>query len=113
MLNEEMKDAIEQLKEAAIADYDRWSRQGSDSKISAEMSEQFAENLSFIVGRKYIKITSAGSAWAFIVNTKNDAKFEYGDILKSASWAAPARNSARGNVFGDYTVRWTGPLYLR
>jgi len=39
--------------------------------------------------------------------------FRYGDILKAASWATPARNGARGNVFEEYTVRWTGPLYFR
>jgi hypothetical protein len=32
-----------------------------------------------------------------------DNKFKLGDILKSASWKAPARNFERGNVLtGDF-----------
>jgi len=35
-----------------------------------------------------------------------------GDILKAASWAAPARNFTRGNVYitssYENRVRWTG-----
>ena len=65
-------------------------------------------------GKKYIKIVrESGGVWAFIVNTQDDTMFEYGDILKAASWKAPARNRARGNVFGDYQVQWTGPHYLK
>ncbi len=53
--------------------------------------------------------------WGFIVKTDTDKKFRKGDILKAASWAAPARNKARGNILeGDFSwVRWTGPEYLR
>ena len=41
-----------------------------------------------------------------VINSKR------GDILKAASWNAPATNKARGNIFEEYTVQWTGPLYL-
>jgi len=69
-------------------------------------------------GRKYKKIISINesgheSVWGFIVNG-DSGKFKDGDILKAASWNAPATNKARGNIFDDeYTVRWTGPEYLR
>ena len=52
------------------------------------------------------------SVFAFIV--KEDFKhFKKGDVLKPASWAAPALNQPRGNVLkGNYPIQWTGPLYL-
>lgn len=76
----------------------------------------FAENLKFEEGRKYIKVTKKISdnqthVWGFIMKD-DDQKFKKGDILMAASWASPARNKARGNIFEDYSVRWTGPHYL-
>lgn len=64
-------------------------------------NEEMRNGVYFIKGKKYIKIVSRNSVWGFIVNTENDTKFLYGDILKPASWKAPARNFARGNVFND------------
>jgi hypothetical protein len=60
-------------------------------------------------GKRYIKIVVGTSAWAFIDK-------ENGDILKPASWAAPAKH-ARGNIFDDHNgMRYLtpyGPAYLR
>jgi hypothetical protein len=64
-------------------------------------------------GKKYIKIIRDRSVWGFIVNTDNDKLFKKGDILKAAGWNAPARNAARGNLFEQYSVDWTGPHYLK
>ena len=55
------------------------------------------------------------SVWGFI-NVGNK-KFQLGDILKAAGWAAPALNKARGNIFEGYeidprTSRLYGPDYL-
>ena len=64
-------------------------------------------------GKKYAKIITSRdgvtveSAWAFI-NISN------GDILKPASWSAPAKH-ARGNIYNDnrmQSVDAYGPNYL-
>jgi len=66
-----------------------------------------------IVGQKIIKKNNKSRVKAFIVK-QDDGKFKMGDILKAASWRAPAKNSARGNVLeAGYSIQWTGPLYLR
>jgi len=79
-----------------------------------QLIEEFNESISYSVGQKYIKIVKGGSVWGFVVNTDKDKKFRKGDILKAASWAAPARNAARGNVLdGGYSIACTGPHYLK
>lgn len=70
-------------------------------------------SVEFDIGSKYIKVISvcrgSRSSHSFVV-LKPDAKFKFGDILKSASWKAPAKNFARGNVLeGTFTdARWCG-----
>lgn len=72
--------------------------------------------LSFDKGRRYWRIWSTRqgdyrhrSAWAFLDTTN-------GDVLKPASWRAPAKH-ARGNIFdaqgGTKGVGPYGPAYLR
>ena len=92
--------------------------EGIDNMINAMMSD-YARQYGGIkmyetkVGKKYIKVTSDGGVVAFVVNTDKDLRFKLGDVLKPASWNAPARNSARGNVLeGGFPIEWTGPLYL-
>ena len=63
-------------------------------------------------GRKYTKIImntgNQHSVWAFIDRTN-------GDVLKPASWKAPAKHS-RGNLYdphgGMLNISWTGPAYM-
>lgn len=66
----------------------------------------------FEVGRKYVHIIMSDNqrsshSWVMI---NDDKKFNRGDILKSASWNAPARNFARGNVLNGIFkhIRWCG-----
>jgi hypothetical protein len=114
-----MNAAIEKLIEAIITDYVTWQNVESTSvhdharAVKLKMIETFKNKLSVKSGKKYIKIISDGSVWGFVVNASDDPQFRYGDILKAASWSTPARNTARGNVFEDYSVAWTGPHYLR
>jgi len=100
-----IKDGIQNLINASIEDYNIGTKLES-------MKEEFANSWVVKEGPKYIKIIRKGSVHAFIV--KKDFKhFKVGDVLKPASWAAPALNSPRGNVLeGNYPMCWTGPLYL-
>ena len=80
-------------------------------------SNQFIE-FHYEYGRKYIHVImnhvgqfSSGQrsshSWVMIAD---DKKFKRGDILKSASWRAPARNFNRGNVLcgGFKHIKWAG-----
>ena len=54
----------------------------------------------FEVGRKYIHVImedNQRSSHSWVV-LKPDAKFKFGDILKSASWKAPAKNFEIGRA---------------
>ena len=120
----EMTTAIETLVEAIKTDYLDWTERsaiarakrdggaGELNDINKLMIADFNNELGFSVGNKYIKIVKGGSVWGFIVNTTDDKNFKRGDILKAASWNAPARNHARGNVFDGYQIQWTGPCYM-
>ena len=89
------------------------------SEINRTMIQEFNDNITINEGQKYIKIITGNGGgqrvWGFVVNTNTDKKFQRGDILKAASWAAPARNKPRGNILKDdfSWVRWTGPEYLK
>jgi kynureninase len=85
----------------------------SDSmKRRDEMNKEYAEKLHYTVGAKYVKIINgkSGSVEGFVVNTETDKKFRFGDILKPAGWAGPARNFSRGNVIDGTLgrIKWTG-----
>lgn len=95
----------------AIAKMHRGNGNGEFSNVNREMIKDFDNSLTVKRGSKYTKIIQGGSVWGFVVNADGD-KFKRGDILKAASWAAPALNKARGNIFDGYQVQWTGPYYL-
>lgn len=63
------------------------------------------ETISGHPGTRYTKLkTSRGSAFAFVDMTN-------GDILKAASWKAPAKH-ARGNIrVGDVNNLWNGAFF--
>ena len=110
-----MQNEIAQLIQAINEDYLVWQSAGGKprTEIQAKMYDEFVNSIRVDEGSKYIKIVKQGSVWGFIVKSDKDKMFRKGDILKAASWAAPARNKARGNILdGGYQIRWTGPLYL-
>jgi hypothetical protein len=110
-----MNEAINNLVKNINEDYYRWTlacAKGELSDHNKEMIENFAEGIEIVEGRKYVKVIQNRSAWGFIVATDDDKKFKKGDILMAAGWAKPARNKARGNIFEEYSIAWTGPHYL-
>jgi hypothetical protein len=102
---ETLEEGIQNIIEAAKEDYEEWSGGRLDTdKYSVEE------------GRSYIKIIRDNSVHSFVVKketVRNNKVFKVGDILKPASWKAPAMNVARGNIFEEGSpMNWTGPLYL-
>jgi len=80
-------------------------------------TNQFIE-FTYEYGRKYAHVIMnhvgqfsigqrSSHSWIMI---KDDKQFKRGDILKSASWKAPARNFSRGNVLcgGFKHIKWAG-----
>ena len=71
-------------------------------------------SISYVKGREFLKavMTSWGSqsVHSFICIKEHDG-WKYGDILKAASWAQPAKNFARGNVLDTESYKdhqWVG-----
>lgn len=59
-------------------------------------------------GRRYVRVWKGSSCYFFVDKTN-------GDVLKPASWKAPAKH-ARGNIFTNHATECMGPYgvnYLR
>lgn len=103
----DMTAAVGKYLEAIKASYAEF---GEQCAIRQQMIDEFNKGLTYEVRQKFIKVITGPqrSVHSFIVLADDD-KFKRGDILKAASWNAPAKNFARGNVFAEtYQVRWTG-----
>ena len=106
-------EGIKYMIDAMVEDYGGFNRHNKIDEVRDNMFNEYKNSFKITNGLKYIKVTNDGSVKAFIVKSDN-GKFKSGDILKPASWKAPAMNSARGNVLsGNYSIQWTGPLYLK
>jgi hypothetical protein len=78
-----------------------------DQAFADSQIKLFNESFRVDFGQSYAKIIKDGSVYGFIV--LKAGQFKVGDVLKAASWKAPAKNFARGNVFtGVSNVQWTG-----
>lgn len=97
-----MEQQLEIYKQKIIQDYNSRCN-------NADMQKEFADGIEIREGKKYYKVIGHRSVHSFIVK-QDDAKFRKGDILKAASWAAPATNFARGNILEDFEIRWTGAM---
>ena len=86
--------------------YDKWGG-GMDKTL----------DLSLKVGRKFIKVVEGNRVWGFVAKVDGVHKgvpMLKGDILKAATWRAPAKHS-RGSIFDSEmhkSFSWTGPNYL-
>ena len=101
-------DAMDNLLVKIQEDYNKW---GSRSGINKKM------DLSLKPGRKFIKVVHNNSVWGFVAKVDGTHKglpMLKGDILKAATWRAPAKHS-RGSIFDSEmhkSFSWTGPNYL-
>ncbi len=84
--------------------FKRWN----DTEIEGKYSVTFER------GRKFIKVVNSSwgsrSVHSFIC-IQPHGKFQFGDILKAATWRQPAKNFARGNVLDPKSYihhSWTG-----
>ena len=102
--------AIYRYFDHLVQDFRNWrARSGCTTEWDAERIQEYSSALTTNRGRNYLKVVSERAVHSFIV-IKETKGFQIGDILKAASWAAPATNFARGNIFkGDYKdrVTWT------
>ena len=102
--------AIHDYADHIVANYRRWS-----DLRSLKDNDPSKFQVTFARGRKFIKVIDISwgsrSVHSFICVQPHD-QWKFGDILKAASWAAPAKNFARGNVLDPdsykNTVSWTG-----
>jgi hypothetical protein len=103
-MNQEIQQYLDYIK----TDYAKWMAQ-SPSEIRDRMTAEFIASVRAEEGSKYIKVIAGTSVHSFIVKKAN-GKFKTGDILKAASWAAPAKNFSRGNILSkEYgVISWTG-----
>jgi len=88
--------------------------QRKDHYVKADMVSQWKE-LTVEVGQKYIRLWDGTGCWGFISRVDGDLKgspIKKGDLLKPATWKAPAKH-ARGNII-DGSARYStyGPEYL-
>jgi len=110
------KKAMEYLKgNPIVANFiNKLNIQRKDHYVKADMPNQYKE-LVVEVGQKYIRLWQGTSCWGFISRVDGDLKgspIKKGDLLKAATWKAPAKH-ARGNII-DGTARYGiyGPEYL-
>ena len=119
----ERKD-IEKVLDVMKADYFEWTvtrnklyySENFNEEEALKGCEEFNKGLNVTEGSRYFRIVSDDGGrirvCGFIVK-EGHKKFKEGDLLMAASFNAPARNFARGNIYDDSfktagRVRWTG-----
>lgn len=111
-LDEGINKAVEVMQESYINMYKARAEDNAARKAFAvEQVQKFVDTTRVEKGRSYVKVVADGSVKFFVV-AKPTKGFKVGDILKAASYRAPATNFARGNVCdGNFNLTWTGVIY--
>jgi hypothetical protein len=111
-LNDGIQKAIDAMQKSYIDMYKvRADDNAARKEYATEQVEKFIRTTRVDVGRNYTKVSADGSVKFFVVN-KPTKGFKVGDVLKAATWRAPATNFARGNVCeGKFDITWTGVRY--
>jgi hypothetical protein len=107
--------ALTMYADHLIKNYNQWNKNAASSATAGQFGAIDGKyDVWFERGRKFIKVVKSSwgsrSVHSFIC-IQPHGKFQFGDILKAASWAAPAKNFARGNVLNPssyFQHRWTG-----
>jgi len=103
MVKDDLAVALIGYKDSIVGNYVKWCSDAGISDIG-----KFG--IEFEPGSKYVKVVKISSGGSRSVHSFVEK--ETGAIWKAASWKAPAKNFARGNVFdsGTYLNRleWTG-----
>ena len=124
------QEAIDKFKTIVFKDYENfqygmWKKdiekrpasKDHYDKIAEEAVAKFKNGWSMVETKYYYKfISEGGGVHTFIVKEDQEIRrkaWKKGDILKPAGFNNPALNKPRGNIFSEYKIRWTGPLYLR
>ena len=107
----DMQSGLAAIIEKSKADYLAWWGDRVSDTYVQEMIKEYNDAIRIEEGNKYYKIIKQNSVHSFVVK-KDGPKFRAGDILKPASWRAPAMNFARGNVLEGKIdcISWTGAL---
>lgn len=107
----DMQSGLTAIIEKSKADYLAWWGDRVSDTYVQEMIKEYNDAIRIEEGNKYFKIVQRNSVHSFVVK-KDGGKFRAGDILKPASWRAPAMNFARGNVLEGKIdcISWTGAL---
>ena len=103
MVKDDLAVALIGYKDNIVKNYVDWCGAAGISDIG-----QFG--VEFEPGSKYVKVVKISSGGSRSVHSFVEK--ETGAIWKAASWKAPAKNFARGNVFDADTylnrLQWTG-----
>ena len=106
MVKSDLATALIGYKDAILADYSKFLT--NLDHLNDDYKDKFA--IEFAEGSKYVKIVAISAGGSRSVHSFVEKS--NGNIWKAASWASPARNFTRGNVFdaNSYAknVRWTG-----